>query len=357
MSGRERLRGPAVALLATVLALVPAELIFRAVSAEQKDDSHAAWEWRQRITEMNRTLYRRSDDPRLVYEPVPGARYDMGDWEAAFNARGFRGAPPPAVPAERRIVVLGDSVVWGEHLPVEQTTPHQLAGRLPDVDVFNLGVTGFDLAQETAWYERTGRPLSPTDVVVVFCLNDILLMSGPFNTWATEAELVRKEEQEAWLEEVAPIRAETVEWVMGRREQEARIRLLARARTLLRTTRYDRSEAYTDEFLLMYARPEAWAGVERSITELGAAIQADGARPWFVISPVLRLWGDYRWSGIHAQIGTAARAAGFEVIDPIEDWRGLHDPADLRFYGDSIHYGPAGHRVLARELAQRLTPP
>lgn len=351
-------RGPAVAALATVVALVPAELIFRAVSAEQKDDSHSAWEWRQRITEMNRTLYRRSDDDRLVYEPVPGARYDMGEWDAAFNAAGFRDDHEPAPePADRRVVMLGDSIVWGEHLALKQTLPHQLEGRMPGAEVFNLGVTGYDTAQELAWYERTARPLRPTDAVVVYCLNDILVMSGPFNAWATEAELERKKEQEALLERIAPIRAETVEWVMGRREQEATFQLLARARTLLRTTTYDRSSRYTDEFLLMYAEPEAWAGVHAAIAALGAALRADGVRPWFVISPVLRLWPDYRWAHIHEQLRGSAQAAGFTVIDPIDDWRGRYDPADLRFHGDSIHYGSDGSRVLAQLLAEALGRP
>jgi hypothetical protein len=342
------LKNVATALGATVLALLIAEGVFRLVLSERKDDTHEAWEWRQRITEMNRTLYRPSDDPRLVYEPVPGA--------GEFNSVGARDAREfESHPSGRRIAVLGDSIAWGEHLSFRETFPHQLEGLLAPAEVINFGVTGYDTADELARYERVVRPLHPTDVVVVYCLNDILIMSGPWNVHGDEAARARKKAQDELLEEIAPVRAETVEWVLGRREESARVKLFARAHTLIMSARYDRRADYTDEFLVMYDRPEAWARVASAMTTLGEAIAADDARAHLVISPVLRLWRDYRWQAIHARVADTARAAGFAVIDPIDDWRTRLDPSDLRFPGDSIHYSGAGSRVLARTVAGALT--
>ncbi len=39
---------------------------------------------------MNRTIYRRADDPALVYEPNPGASVPMSYGDAGFNAAGMR---------------------------------------------------------------------------------------------------------------------------------------------------------------------------------------------------------------------------------------------------------------------------
>jgi len=337
----------AVAVAATALSLALAEGIFRRSLADQKDDTHEAWAWRQQITEQNRTLYQPSDDPRLVYEPVPGA--------GEFNSVGARDPREFAPrPAGRRVAVLGDSVAWGEHLDFTETLPHQLEGLLADTEVINFGVTGYDTADALARYERVVRPLHPTDVVLLFCLNDVLIMSGPWNVHGDDADRARKKAQDVLLDDLAPIRAETVEWVLGRREAEAPIKLLARARTVITTARYDRSDDYTDEFLLMYDRPDAWAPVEAALLALGAAVTADGARATLVISPVLRLWDDYRWAAIHARVASTARSAGFVVVDPIDRWRGTEDPARLRFPGDSIHFSGTGNRVLAEALAPAL---
>ena len=344
-----------VAAVSTLLALVCAEAAFRAWTARQRAEAHSDDGWRARITEMNRTLFRRSDDPRLVYEPAPGASYDMGGWQAAFNGIGARDDREFApAPSGRRVVLLGDSIAWGEHLALEQTLARQLELRLEGAEVINFGVTGYDTVQELAWYERAGRGVAPTDVLLVFCLNDLLIMSGPYNAWADDGEAERKRRQDALLERLAPVRAETVESVMQRREEAATFTLLARLRTLVRTATYHRSRGYTDELLLMYGQPEARGRMEAGLRGLGAAIQADGARPWLAISPVLREWEGYRWAGVHEGVAAVAVEAGFEVIDPLEGWRRSRTPEELRFFGDSLHYSAEGNRALADAIAAAM---
>jgi lysophospholipase L1-like esterase len=345
----------ALAGLSLVLALGCGEGAFRAWLGASQQEARSDDDWRRRITEMNRTLYRRSQDPALIYEPNPGSSYDMGGWQAAFNQAGVRDDREfEPVPAGRRVAILGDSIAWGEHLALEQTVGRRLEALLPGAEVLNFGVTGYDTAQEAAWYLRGVRPLAPTDVVLVFCLNDLLIMSGPYNAWADEAGARRKEDQDELLERIAPVRAETVEWVMHQRERRARLKLLARARALLVTSTFHRSARYTDEFLVMEGRPEVRARTVEALRRLGAATAQDEARAWLVISPVLREWSGYRWSGIHAWITEEAQAAGFEVIDPIESWRGLHQPEELRFYGDSLHYSARGNEVLAETIADAI---
>lgn len=359
VGGRRALRGLAsrvlLAGLSLLIALICAEGVFRAWTARQRARAQTDDDWRVRITEMNRTLFQPSDDSPLVYEPTPGARYDMGGWTAAFNGAGIRDDREfPAEPDGRRVVLLGDSIAWGEHLALEQTLARRLEERLEGSEVLNFGVTGYDTAQALAWYERAARPFGATDVLLVFCLNDVLIMSGPYNAWADEHDAARKRDQDALLERLAPVRAETVEHVMSKREEQALFTLLARARTRVRTATYHSSRGYTDELLVMYDQPEAWGRVEGALRGLGAAIQADGARPWLAISPVLREWERYRWSDIHDRVAGVAAEAGFTVIDPLPRWRGQRAPEELRFYGDSLHYSADGNRALAEVIAEAM---
>ena len=341
--------------LSLVISLVAAEVVFRAWTARQRDEAQTDDDWRVRVTEMNRTLYRRSDVPGLVYEPTPGARYDMGGWVASFSEQAIRDDRTfETATDQRRIALLGDSIAWGEHLSLDQTLGWYLEQRLDDAEVLNFGVTGYDTGQAAAWYERAARPFAPTDVLLVYCLNDVLIMSGPYNAWADGGESDAKRRQDALLEELAPVRAETVEWVMSRREEAATLTLLARVRTLARTSIYHRSRGYTDEFLVMYGQREAWARVEAGLQRLGRAIEADGARPWIAISPVLREWEGYRWRGIHERVAAAAREAGFEVVDPLDGWLADHSPEDLRFFSDSLHYSADGNRSFADAIAAAM---
>jgi lysophospholipase L1-like esterase len=95
-------------------------------------------------------------DPERGYRLVPGYRaspehagsYALGSWP-------WRGRPAsPAPPEVRRVVVVGDSCVYGIGLEVADTLPERLAHALDergfpptDVQVLNLGVPGYSSLQ------------------------------------------------------------------------------------------------------------------------------------------------------------------------------------------------------------------
>ncbi len=65
-------------------------------------------------------------------------------------------------------------------------------------------MSGYDTAQEARWYERAVRPYRPRVVALVYCLNDAMLVSGPYNRFATPEELARKDAQDALWNRLAP---------------------------------------------------------------------------------------------------------------------------------------------------------
>jgi len=98
------------------------------------------------------------------------------------NSLGFRDQREYSLaksPGTFRIVVLGDSVTFGHGTLNTTTYPYLLEQRLkawrPDVkwEVWNLGVPGYNTAQELAYLERVGTRYDPDFVVVGFYVNDL----------------------------------------------------------------------------------------------------------------------------------------------------------------------------------------
>lgn len=355
MLGKSAARKLALLCGATLVSLALAEGAFRVYLAREAKGSDEGW--REALHAMNSTIYRRSDDPALVYEPAPNTSVPMPYGPAAFDSQSMRDdhdhtlAP---VPGRTRVALVGDSIVWGEDLPLDATLPKALERALgPDKwEVLGFGVTGYDTVQEAEWYRRTVRKFHPAVVVVVYCLNDVFIASGPFGRWATPEEKRAKAEQDALVERLAPVREETIESLSRRDEEHAFSRLLARARTIWRVRRYERDPAYTDEYLVLYGQPAKFDRMTRALTELGADVRADGAAPHLVVSPILRSWEHYHWVGLHARIDEAARAAGFVVHDPLGALRASHRARDVRL--DSVHYDARGTEALAQLIAREL---
>lgn len=345
----------ALATGATIIALALAECAFRAEQSREGKSYDDAWHAEMKA--MNGTIYRRSDDATLVYEPVPGASVQMSYGAAGFNSQSMRDDREHSVaplPGRTRIALLGDSIVWGEDLPLDRTLPRALERELgaDHFEVLGFGVTGYDSVQEAEWYRRAVRAFHPAIVIVVYCLNDVFIASGPFHKWATPEEMRAKDEQEALVDSLAPVRAETIEGISQREEEHATFRLFARARTLWRVSRYEHDPAYTDQYLLLYGQKGPFDRASAALTQLAADVRADGAEPHLVISPILRSWSAYHWSAIHEQVATAAKAAGFAVHDPLETLRASYREGQIRV--DSLHFNGEGTKALATFIAQRL---
>ena len=100
-------------------------------------------------------------------------------WENGLstNAAGFRDAPhaEEKAPGAYRVVVLGDSFVFGSGVPQDAILTRRLAARLgPGFEIVNLGVPGYGTDQELLTLRRWGRKLSPDLVLLGFFWNDLM---------------------------------------------------------------------------------------------------------------------------------------------------------------------------------------
>jgi lysophospholipase L1-like esterase len=120
------------------------------------------------------------------YDPVYGWSHEPGktggfaahgfDTTVRINSLGYRGPERSyARPAgTRRVVVLGDSFVWGFGVEQEALFTTVLERRLaPGVEVLNLGVSGYSTDQELLVYRNEGQRYRPDVVVLVVASNDV----------------------------------------------------------------------------------------------------------------------------------------------------------------------------------------
>ena len=132
-------------------------------------------------------IFQKSDNPILFYEPKPA--FSKG--AVHINSHGFRDREfDLAKPADTtRIVVLGDSVIWGHGIVLADTFAKQLEDllneRLEDnYEVLNFGVSGYSLQQEVEQYIDRASKFEPDIAILGLCINDSLYSSveGDFFT-------------------------------------------------------------------------------------------------------------------------------------------------------------------------------
>ena len=125
---------------------------------------------RQHLSEMNRGLYNVKDG-RPVLKPGYHERFDdgYGRGEIQVNSYGYRGHEPGPNPRSR-VLLLGDSFTFGLLLDQKETIDARIEEKEPGLEVDNLGVTGYNLPEQTAALRDWKLPAN--QVVYLFFYND-----------------------------------------------------------------------------------------------------------------------------------------------------------------------------------------
>lgn len=134
-----------------------------------------------RLNAYPRRLYIPTEHPDLPYRLRPGFRttHTGRPLSVRVNRHGLRGAeiddePAPGV---HRLMVLGDSVVYGFALPEASSFPVQLGSTLAEtcdqpIEVLSAAAAGWNTLAEAAFLEHYGLALRPATVVLGISLND-----------------------------------------------------------------------------------------------------------------------------------------------------------------------------------------
>ena len=125
-------------------------------------------------------IFKKSDNSVLFYEPKPG--FSKG--AVQINSGGFRDHEYAREKPEdtTRIVVLGDSVIWGHGIVLADTFAKQLEELLNErlegnYEVLNFGVSGYSLQQEVEQFVERASHYQPDIAILGLCINDSLYSS------------------------------------------------------------------------------------------------------------------------------------------------------------------------------------
>lgn len=144
-----------------------------------------------------------------------------------IDSLGFRGAEfTRAKPVNQmRVVMLGDSYVYGDFVDDDQTFPVQLEQRLRracgDAVVINDGLGGTTIVDQAQMLQRT-LALAPDVVVLVYVADDIANLAGSKTSWELLAEN-RQQKSRFPLSIVYPVLRRTALWNLALKARANRL--------------------------------------------------------------------------------------------------------------------------------------
>jgi len=132
-----------------------------------------------RLNGIPRRLYLATSVPDLPYRLRPGVTVHIRNFTVHVNRLGLRGPETTAISpsGRRRVLVLGDSVVYGEGLEEPDTFAVLLEGELNGVggapfEVLNGAAPGYNTEAELAFLREVGLDLFPHALILGVSLND-----------------------------------------------------------------------------------------------------------------------------------------------------------------------------------------
>jgi lysophospholipase L1-like esterase len=287
-------------------------------------------------------------DPVLGYILKPGLEATVGGVPHSYNSRGLRDEefPEHAAAGTLRLLVVGDSVAYGETIPADATFPKRLQeslnrGAPPGrrYEVINGGISGYNACQEEAFFRDIGAAYHADVVIWEYCLNDVMEAWDPFGSGNMGFVGLPVSWKRA-------LRQNLVLWNFAR----------VHAYELLGAARNDSTdEGYARRVFDLYGpsgeplRQKAWGCIERG----RADIRTSGARMLMAVFP-FRQQLSPGWFDASPQQDVARRAAslGIESLDLLPEFE--HADEDPFASPDFIHLSKAGHQRAAEAIAHVL---
>lgn len=333
--------------------------------------------------------------PDYGWSCAPGidARYVLsGNFDARVvcNERGQRGALVSLAkpPGTRRIVVLGDSFMWGYGVENADMLSARLAQLLPGSEVVNLAANGYSTVQELVRFELEGLAYDPDLTLLAFTWNDLgdnfddknggrpALTAEPDGHFEIVNRPVRHPWKPAhwqWLRHHSRLftfvdyarqvmREELRVW---RRERSARVRPAG-------TPPGDERDNGPLDFSprQLYGAPsaeidQAWRAVEQLLGRIAALTRQGGGRLLVLANAsqqaierdafARRIGADPEldWDRPARRLAEICERLGVDFLDLHPVFRRQPEPEAL-FLPSNSHWSPRGHEVAARAVAEHL---
>jgi len=276
------------------------------------------------------------------WEMVPNTDHYTYEHLVTVNSLGLRGPelPPEKAPGETRILMLGDSMVYGQGVADAGTVPVQLERELdrPGVSVVNGGVRAYSTAQEMALLRELGPRIRPDLVVLCWFWNDL------------DADPV--EIQYGGLAGKGDVPLDTRAPIEGMKLFRWRLRQVVRKSALVMLA-YDVIVPEADEWPSREAQVAGFGRLDTHLAELKQWGAAHDAPLVFVVIPNPNcLREGHPSEKLEDEAAALARRHGISVVETLPALRALRDRAGSILIPFDGHYVPAANRVIAKEIAR-----
>lgn len=272
--------------------------------------------------------------------------------DQSTNSSGFRGrefvVPKPA--RTLRILFLGDSFTFGEGVRFEDTLPSLtqtiLADRLSDkrlrVETYNLGVGGYNTADEVFLLKKLGLELQPDYIVLVYNLNDA---EPPLFGVTPDGRPIRRD-REASIPEGLDEHRPPGSWIF-------RFHVVSLVWKAFTTPR---ASAVTEDYYRSLYRDDAmgWKNARRALRELAHISKARRIPTLVALYPVLfKLNDKHPFLSLYEGVEKCSRAEHLQTVALFPAFKGRR--ADrLWVHPTDQHPNETAHPLAARYLAETL---
>jgi len=305
-------------------------------------------------------------DEELGWRGLAGARtvHSGQEWrvEVKINARGLRSKEyeyDKRVGA-KRVVVLGDSYAFGYGVAQEVAFPSQLDSMLgQDVEVINLGTSGYSTDQQLLFLRREGVKYHPDLVIVAFYLNDAYdNLIAYYNEWYGKPRFVVGRDGALQLVGVPVPRFEGSSYLVS----FVRRRWYALRDLVNVGSKFKRLEWFSI-FDRSFAEEGRWDVTERLLVEIDRVSRSHGAGMVLVVIPVVeQIYArgvrhpgitpeDFDLDAPQQRLVRFAQGAGIEVVDLLPLLREHAEGRWLYFKADN-HWNERGHRLAAEAFVE-----
>jgi lysophospholipase L1-like esterase len=315
-------------------------------------------------------------DPATGHRLKPGAstRYSTAEFSTtiAINPQGVRDDEPigPKPAGERRIVILGDSIVFAVQVEARETFAERLEallnarGDATRYRVINAGVQGYGPAEQVRFFETVAAAFEP-DLVLVTTIVANDAIEALDRRWrlddtrsateraGEEAETrLRRVVRRSMVLQIAKQRTDQVlERVQPARQPSPDRRLLSYATPLRPDIAHGFEEATRATARL--ADTAASRGARTAVVLVPARFQLDAAEYQRMQAEVSRFGFELDVDGASARFREYFASLGLPLLDLLPAFRAAPHPGRM-FFERTVHLTPAGHDVAAESIARFL---
>jgi lysophospholipase L1-like esterase len=268
------------------------------------------------------------------------------------------------------VIVLGDSITFGNSLALADTFSAQLQQRLVsqgrNVEILNFGVGGYDTLQEVSLLEIRGLKYRPSLVVLAYCLNDIGIASVSLEHLQRMQQMQNSRLSFLYESRLVQLISESVETIrtknwekhvndpeIFRRDYANQIDPIGDDESELldlmnRSPRWPSSTWYGDR--------DRVGRLRFGFRRLARLSKENDFRVVIMIIPLLQSKGGaYSHVAAHRIVEMEAHRAGFDTVDLTDQF--LHaGMGNLTLtLGDITHPNKTGHRIMADTLSAFIT--